>query len=149
MRRANVFSGVVLAVFGLVMLFAVIPWQIAPGPKGMMSPRVVPSIMMAVITALSVLLVVNNLRSGSASGIEEKFPISRAEFAALVKLGGVFALAIAFYLWLSPLAAGVALLVGALVVLGERRIMVITLMPAALLLAIWFLFYRVLGTAIV
>jgi len=152
MRRANVVSGVVLAVFGLVMLFAVIPWQIEPGPKDMVSPSLVPNLMMIVITGLAVLLAITNLRDGGITGETAEDaapPISRAELMALVKIGGVFALAVALYLWVSPLAAGAALMIGALVALGERRLLVVVLMPAALLLALWLLFYKVLGTAIV
>jgi len=150
MRRANVVSGVVLALFGLVMLFVVIPWQIEPGPAGMVAPSLVPNIMMVVITGLAVLLVINNLRADPhAPDAETTPPISRAELLAMVKIGAVFAVAVGLYLWVSPLAAGAALMVGALVTLGERRLYIIVLMPAALLLALWLLFYKVLGTAIV
>lgn len=150
MRRANVISGVVLAIFGLVMLVGVIPFQIGHGPQGMMSPRLVPSMMMIVVTGLSLLLVVNNLRSAPGHGEDEATPpISRGELAALLKIGAVFAVAIALYVWVSPLAAGAALVIGALVTLGERRPLVLVAMPAALLIAIWFLFYKVLGTGIV
>ncbi len=150
MRRANVYSGVILAVFSLVMLVAVIPWQIGRGPDGMMSPSLVPSMMMVVVAGLSLLLVVNNIRAKPANPQDESpAPISRDELLALVKIGAVFAVSIALYLWVAPLAAGAALIVGALVVLGERRPLVVLAMPAALLAAIWFLFYKVLGTGIV
>lgn len=148
MRRANIVSGVVLALFGLLMLFVVIPWQIEQGPQGMMSPRLVPQMMMIFITGLSVLLVVTNLGPGENAGEEEPV-ISLPELAALAKIGAVFALALALYLWASPLAAGATLIVGGLLVLGERRPIVLATMPAGILLALWFLFYKVLGTAIV
>ncbi|WP_159587241.1 tripartite tricarboxylate transporter TctB family protein [Chelativorans xinjiangense] len=149
MRRANVTSGIVLAIFGLVMLFAVIPVHIAPGPEGVMSPRLVPAMMMIVVTGLAVLLVITNLRAERRSGPEAGSPVSRSALIALLKIGAVFALAIVLYLWLSPLAAGAALIIGALVALGERRPFVIVLMPVALLTALWLLFYKLLGTAIV
>ena len=75
--------------------------------------------------------------------------MTREELLALAKISGVFAIALALYLWLSPLAAGIALIAGALIVLGERRIWMIIAMPAGLLLAVWYLFYHVLGTALV
>lgn len=147
MRRANIISGAVLVIFGFVMLLAVIPMQIAPGPEGMMSPRLVPAMMMIVVTGLAALLVVINL--GAETGLEPASPVSRPEVIALMKMGAVFALAIILYLWMSPLAAAAALIVGALLALGERRPFVIVLMPALLLLALWLLFYKVLGTGIV
>ena len=52
MRYANVVAGIVLAVVGLLTIFVVIPWQIAPGPEGYMSPRLVPTMMMVLITGL-------------------------------------------------------------------------------------------------
>jgi putative tricarboxylic transport membrane protein len=150
MRRANIVSGIVLAVFGLVMVFAVIPAQIEPGPEGIVSPRLVPNMAMILIIALSMLLVVNNLRAGEPRPAEgPSVPITRSEFAALLKLGTVFGVALTLYLYVSPLAAGAGLVIGTLVALGERRPIVIVLMPAVLLAAIWLLFYKVLGTAIV
>ena len=150
MRRANVVSGAVLAILGLVILLVVIPAQIEPGPPGMMSPRLVPSLMMGLVTGLSVLLAVANLRAPADDPAQPSaVPISGAEVAALFKLGAVFAVALALYALGSPLAAGAALIAGALLVLGERRPLAIVLMPAGLLLALWLLFYKVLGTAIV
>ena len=148
LRRANVVSGVVLAVFGIAMLFAIIPWQIEPGPQGMMSPRLVPGMMMAFVTVLAALLVINNLRAepdleGDVS------PISRGELLALIRIGAIFALSVALFSWVSPLAAGAVVVAGSLLVLGERRPWMILGMPVLLLLALWFLFYKVLGTAIV
>lgn len=149
MRRANVVSGVVLALFGLAMLLVVIPAQIEPGPPGLMSPRLVPNLTMGLVTGLAVLLAVTNLRVPAEDSAPSALPISGAEVAALFKLGGVFAVALALYAMASPLAAGAALIAGTLLVLGERRPLALVLMPAGLLLALWLLFYKVLGTAIV
>jgi hypothetical protein len=149
MKRANVISGVVLAMFGLIMLVVVIPWQIDAGPQGMVSPRLVPNMMMIVVTALAVLLVITSLSSDGDDQETNANPVSREEFIALLKFGVIFGVALGLYGWVSPLAAGAALVIGALVILGERRPSVILLMPTALLLALWFLFYKVLGTTIV
>lgn len=148
MRRANVVSGVLLSLFGLVMLVVVIPWQIEAGPADMMSPRLVPQIMMVTVTALALLLIVTNLRADPDETVAAASPISRSELAALAKIGAIFAVSLALYEWVSPLAAGAALVAGTLLALGERRLLVIVLMPSALLLALWLLFYKVLGTAI-
>jgi hypothetical protein len=89
------------------MIFAVIPWQIEPGPRGMMPPSLMPTLMMVLVTGLSLLLVIVNLRD-RAKGPEEfsASPVSRSELAALGKIGGVFAISIGLYLQVSPLAAG-------------------------------------------
>ena len=64
-------------------------------------------------------------------------------------VGAIFALSVALFSWVSPLAAGAVVVAGSLLVLGERRPWMILGMPVLLLLALWFLFYKVLGTAIV
>lgn len=149
MRRANIVSGLVLAAFGLVMLVLVIPLQIESGPDGMVSPRLVPNLMMVVVTALSVMLVVTSLRAPECDDADaSKNPISRTELIALLKIGAVFAVALLLYRFVSPLTAGAALVIGSLLALGERRPLVVLAMPAALLIGLWLLFYKVLGTAI-
>lgn len=145
MKRANAISGMVLAIFAIVTLTIIIPWQIEQGPRGMMSPRLVPQLMMGAILLLSALLVLTNL--GPASP-DDTPPFSRAELRALAAISGVFAVATGLYYLAGSLAFGVALVAGALIVLGERRPLVIVGMPLVLMLMLWALFYKVLGTAI-
>ncbi|MGV0820849.1 tripartite tricarboxylate transporter TctB family protein [Martelella sp. AMO21009] len=147
MRRANIISGVVLVLLGLLTLVVIIPNAIGHGPQGMMSPRLVPSMMMVVVVALSVLLVMSNLRAKPAQRDAEP-PILASELLALIKIGAVFLGAIALFVWVSPLAGGAFLLVASLLVLGERRPLVIIGMTVGLLFAVWLLFYKILGTGI-
>lgn len=145
MRIANLTSGVILILFGAVMLLFVIPAQIEEGPQGMMSPRLLPQMMMGLILGLAALLVVTNLRD---HGAKDPAPFTRAELLAFSKIAAVFALSLTLFLTLGPLTAGIALIVGALLVLGERRPLVLVLMPLMLIGGTYLLFYRVLGTAI-
>lgn len=147
MRRADIISGIVLILFGVLMLFVIIPRQIDQAPDGFVSPSLVPNMMMLLIIFLAGLLIIINLRAKAEE--QASPPVSKAELAIFLKLGGVFAIALGLYLWLAPLAAGIAIIVGALVVLGERRPMVIIFMPALILTGVWLLFYKLLGTAIV
>ncbi|POF34903.1 tripartite tricarboxylate transporter TctB family protein [Roseibium marinum] len=147
MRRANVISGAVLTVFSLVMLFVIIPWQIDPAPKGMISTRLVPNLMMIAIAAMSVVLIVTNLKS--ANGATDPSPLTLADLRVVLRIGGLFAAVIALYLLIGPLPAGFALVFGGLLLLGERRPVMLAGMPVLLLTALWLLFYKVLGTAIV
>lgn len=146
MKRADIWSGAVLFAAALAMIFVVIPWQIAAAPDGYVSPRLVPQITMGCIAALAALQVLNAWRSKLA---DEGQPIRRAELVALAGIAGVFAVSLALYFWIGPLAAGIALICGALVVLGERRLWMLVAMPSGLLIAVWFVFYQLLGTAIV
>ena len=148
MRRANVVSGMVLAAVGALVLLLVNPWQIEEGPAGMMSPRLVPNLSMVVVMVLSILLVVQNLRAADRPE-DAGSPIPRRELVAFAKIAALFGLAIALYIHVSPLAAGGVLMVGGFLALGERRPLVIVLLTGGLLGAVWLLFYRLLGTAIV
>ena len=147
MRRADLWSGIVLFVTGLATIFVVIPWQIAPGPSGYMSPRLVPTLMMALVTGLAVLMILRNIRPHGAEQTVAIF--SRGEVIATLRLAVVFGVALTLYHWSTPLIAGIALVLGALLALGERRPLVLLAMPGTLMLLIWLLFYKLLGTAIV
>lgn len=145
MRTANLVSGVALVAFGLLMTFVVIPLQIEEGPPGMVSPRLVPQIMLWMITGLALFLVLTNLRAKPGS---DPAPISRSEILALLKIAAAFAVALTLYLLVEPLWAGIALVAGTLLLLGERRPLVVVGMTVGLLAATWVLFYQILQTPI-
>ena len=147
MRTANLASGFILIVFGGAMRLWVIPLQIEEGPDGMMSPRLLPRMMVILIVGLSLLLVLSNLRKSALD--EGGSPISRGEMLALGKIAAIFAIALILFATTGPLLAGAALVVGALIALGERRPLVLVVMPVALIGGTYLLFYRLLGTAIV
>jgi putative tricarboxylic transport membrane protein len=149
MNRADAISGGALFVFAAVMLFFVIPSQIETGPSGMVSPRLVPNIMMVTLAGLSALLILKSAVNCSADDTLGDPVISRAELLAAFKLSVVFVIAIASYLLGSAVMAGVVLVSGSLIALEERRIWILILMPAALMFVLWLVFYKLLGTAII
>ncbi|MFX4299252.1 MULTISPECIES: hypothetical protein [Roseobacteraceae] len=131
------------------MLAFVIPMQIEQAPAGYVSPRLVPNLAMIFIVGLSVLLIVKTLRKVDDPPLLPEIVFSRSEMIALLKISAVFAVGLGLFLLGTPLGAGVVLIAGTLILLGEYRPLILVLMPAGLLLAIWALFYKVLGTAIV
>lgn len=145
MRSANLTSGVILFLFGAAMLLFVIPAQIEEGPDYAMSPRLVPQMMVGLIMGLSVLLVLTNLRRGSDTGPP---PFTRDELIAFGSIMGLFGAALVLYFTVGVLAAVLLLVVGALAILGERRVLVYILMPLCLIGGTYLLFSRVLGTVI-
>ncbi|WP_158972217.1 tripartite tricarboxylate transporter TctB family protein [Chachezhania sediminis] len=148
MKRADLVSGLVLAAFGVVMLAVVIPAQIEPAPDGYVSPRLVPNLAMIVIVALSLLLVLQSLPKSEETPKAGTPVFFARDWVALAKISGVFAASLVLF-WLgSPLAAGAVLIAGTLLLLGERRPVILVGMPAGLLLAVWALFYKLLGTVI-
>lgn len=149
MKKADFVSGLILGVFGLTMLIFVIPAQIETAPEGYISPRLVPNLTMILITGLSALLMLRSLRGIGYTPMDDSSVFFRSEMMALVKISGVFAISVALFAWNMPLLAGIALIVGTLIALGERRPLVIVVMPTGLLLVVWLVFYRLLGTVIV
>lgn len=149
MKKADFASGLILGVFGLTMLIFVIPAQIETAPEGYISPRLVPNLTMILITGLSALLMLRSLRGIGYTPMDDSSVFFRSEMMALLKISGVFAVSVALFAWSMPLLAGIALIVGTLIALGERRPLVIVVMPTGLLLVVWLVFYRLLGTVIV
>ncbi|SMO95619.1 Tripartite tricarboxylate transporter TctB family protein [Thalassovita litoralis] len=149
MKKADFVSGLILGVFGLTMLIFVIPAQIETAPEGYISPRLVPNLTMILITGLSALLMLRSLRGIGYTPMDDSSVFFRSEMMALLKISGVFAVSVALFAWSMPLLAGIALIVGTLIALGERRPLVIVVMPTGLLLVVWLVFYRLLGTVIV
>lgn len=149
MKKADFVSGLILGVFGLTMLIFVIPAQIETAPEGYISPRLVPNLTMILITGLSALLMLRSLRGIGYTPMDDSSVFFRSEMMALLKISGVFAVSVALFAWNMPLLAGIALIVGTLIALGERRPLVIVVMPTGLLLVVWLVFYRLLGTVIV
>lgn len=148
MRKANVISGVILMCLCLLGLTFLIPSQIEQGPPDMMSPRLVPNMMLVLIAALAALLVVQNWGAGRAVAERDKPPISVEDLFWLMKIGGVFGISIAGHLLVGPLVGAIVLLDGTLLLLGERRLVILLGLPALILGGIYVLYYHVLGTAI-
>lgn len=148
MQRTNVISGLILCVIGLITLWVVIPMGIEQGPEGVMSPRLVPNLMMVLVVGLSVLLVVQNWHA--ARTLKNQAPVmARLELISLAKHGVVFAVALLLFHWGSSLGAGLTIILGSLLAFGERRLWMLLLMPTSILFLTWLVFYRVLQTPIV
>lgn len=140
MRRADVISGAVLALFGLVCLFVIIPAQVGSeaGSAGV-APDVFPLTLMALLTGLAVLLCVSRLASRSKE--DEPAPLRTENFfyiiAASVVLAGVF-LAITYLGFIAGSIISVA--IGMLVMEGRRYPVRLVAVSLAAPVAIWAVF---------
>ena len=147
MAKSELISGVVLTIFGLALLAYIIPTQTSEGGDATISPALLPQICAVGITGLAVLLTLKaagRLRRGLPAGTA----VPRSEWwSALAVLIAVSAAAIIFK-WVSPGLSAALLVVGLMLYMGERRLWALIGFPAVLVVGAWFLFYRVLGTAI-
>ncbi len=148
MRTANLISGVVLLIFGLLLLFWLIPWWVEEAFGGEVSPRLLPQICAIGICVLSVILIATNLRA-DADPANTKPPIGWYEARAALVIAVLLAASIYLFTIAGPIPSSLLLITGVMFAMGERRILPYILIPAVLLTGSYVLFYQILGTAII
>jgi hypothetical protein len=149
MARRDLISGIAMFVFGIVMLFYVIPNEIVEGGDYTISPALLPQICAIGITALSALLIakaVSSRRSAAPGEIEDEGRLMPWA-PALVALTTVTAAIVIFRL-LHPVPAVVFLVAALMLYMGERRWYFVIGLPVALLGIGYVLFYEVLGLVV-
>ncbi len=97
MKRADLISGIVLAVFGLMMLAFVIPLQIEQAPTGYVSPRLVPNLAMIIIVGLSGLLIVKSLRKAGAPPLLRRCSVFTQRIDCVAEVSAVFIVALVLF----------------------------------------------------
>jgi len=146
MHKANLISGAALQIFGIALAFVIIPLQIEESTDATISPRLLPQICAWALIFLSALLVVNTVRHRPV--VQQVSPISLAAFWAMVAISGVFVVGIILFLYTGPLWSSAVLVVVPMLLMGERRPVLLVAIPACLILAAYGLIYQVLGTSI-
>ena len=146
MHKANLISGAALQIFGIALAFVIIPLQIEESTDATISPRLLPQICAWALIFLSALLVVNTVRHRPV--VQQVSPISLAAFWAMVAISGVFVVGIILFLYTGPLWSSAVLVVVPMLLMGERRPVLLVAIPACLILASYGLIYQVLGTSI-
>lgn len=146
MHKANLISGAALQIFGIALAFVIIPLQIEESTDATISPRLLPQICAWALIFLSALLVVNTVRHRPV--VQQVSPISLPAFWAMVAISGVFVVGIILFLYTGPLWSSAVLVVVPMLLMGERRPVLLVAIPACLILAAYGLIYQVLGTSI-
>jgi uncharacterized membrane protein len=145
--NSDLIAGVILALFGVLMLFVLIPSQTSAGGDATISPALLPYICSIGITGLAMLLIARaagRLRRGQPAG--ESVP--NAEWIAAGVVIVFVSAAVAIFKLVNPAVAAGLLIVSLMLFMAERRIWLLVGIPGVLLFGAWVLFYRVLGTAI-
>lgn len=147
MPKSDVIAGISLTLFGMLALFVLIPNQTSSGGDASISPALLPQICAAGITGLAMLLTAR--AAGRLSrGLPAGQTVPNAEWLASAVVIVVVAASIAIFKFINPAVAAGLLIVSLMLFMGERRPWFLIGIPAVLLIGAWFLFYRVLGTAI-
>jgi putative tricarboxylic transport membrane protein len=146
MHKANLISGITLLVFGIALALVIIPLQIEESTDATISPRLLPQICAWALIFLSALLVVNTVRHQPL--VKQYSPISLAELGAMFAISAVFVVGIILFHYTGPLWSSAVLVVVPMLLMGERRPVLLVAIPACLILAAYGLIYQVLGTSI-
>ncbi|MCB1362102.1 MAG: hypothetical protein H6899_10575 [Rhodobacter sp.] len=147
MRATETLTGLVLALFAGVMLVWIIPAEIPRGVAGQLSPRLVPQVAVSGILVLG-LWIAGAALVGGRLPAHRPGPFSRPELVALVVLPALVLASIWVLALAGPVPAGVLLVAGAALLMGERRPVALILLPAGSLTLGWVLLYRILGTTV-
>ncbi|MGI9422122.1 MAG: tripartite tricarboxylate transporter TctB family protein [Hyphomicrobiaceae bacterium] len=147
MPKSDLIAGVALTVFGVVTLFILIPTQTSSGGDATISPALLPQICAIGITGLAILLTLRaagRLRRGLAAGQI----VPATEWLSSLAVIIAVAAGIALFKFVNPGLAAGFMIISLMLYMGERRLWFLIGIPAVLLIGSWFLFYRILGTAI-
>jgi hypothetical protein len=118
MRQADIRAACVLIAVGLVTIVFVIPRQTTPGNTFGLPPAFMPTLTMAIVVGLSVLLLVRSL---AARDDRRPAPILAVEWWLLLKTGSLMlAAVVAVHVLGLPIGGGLGV-AGFMVYLGERR----------------------------
>ncbi|MGR3322192.1 MAG: tripartite tricarboxylate transporter TctB family protein [Pseudooceanicola sp.] len=147
MKKAELASGLVLLAFGISLWVVLIPWQIAPAPGAIISPRMMPRLCAAVLVLLSLVMIAQSLLMPRREDDHTGPVFTRNEVIATLGVVTLIAVAALLFIHTGPLLPGLMVIVLPMLVLGERRIAMLTLLPAGLMGGAWLLFYVVLGTS--
>ncbi|WP_180900739.1 tripartite tricarboxylate transporter TctB family protein [Martelella soudanensis] len=147
MKKAELVSGLVLMAFGILLWLVLVPWQIAEAPTATISPRMMPLLCAAILVLLSLVLIVQSFLALRQVRDDSGPVFSRSEVIATLGVVALFAIATLLFVYTGPLLPGLMIVILPMLALGERRIAMLTLLPAGLMGGAWLLFYVVLGTS--
>ena len=144
MPKADLISGVLLMVFGLALLFWIIPAQTDQDTGAAVPPDLLPQICAVGITILAGILTVNAARGATPPNKAPKL----SEWSAMVGVLAIVIIGTVLFSHVHTAVGGFFVSVATMLYMGERRWYLLIALPSALVLSIYLLFYEFLGTAI-
>lgn len=147
---ADLFTSIILLAFGLALVIWIVPAQVGlPNYKVTMSPRLLPELCGGAISLLSAVRIGARVFSRERKDtLSLQRLMSKSELRSVLGITSLFAFCIALFVYVSPLIAAAVLIVGLMVLLGERNIVLYVVLPVAYIATAYVIFYHVLGTAV-
>ena len=155
--KPDFYASLVLLILGLVVFFIIIPQQIIVEDEAVIGPDLLPNICILLIISLSFLLLIKTIKSLDNSSQEVKTNLTSLEYRekfTLLESKRVFLLSLNIFIsiliftYIDVLASVTVLTIGSCLICGIKKLWIIIILPACLLLLAYFLLYQVLGTAI-
>jgi len=138
-KRAEIFAGLLLLAFALVMIFLVVPAQTEVADETSIQPKTYPLIALWIIAALSALLVVLAVLALRA-GPDSASPIRLENIKSLVLVGIIIAAAYVAIDWIGYIVGGVGLVAALMWYMGVRRPIPLIAVPVCAPVTVWLIF---------
>lgn len=141
MRKADLSAGLVLVLFGVVMMVWVIPAQTQHVREISLQPSFYPNLAAGALVFFAVLLVIQAIARRDRGG--EEAPLLLRNWVSLVLVAGIMFAALAAFDYLGFLVGGIALVLVLMLYMGARSIPLLASVSIGTPVAIW-LFFEVL-----
>lgn len=152
MKKADIISAAVVAAFGLLLLFVIIPGWVPRHEEGGygLGAQVMPRITATLATALAVLFCLARLfgrRERSAIEKQEDAtpPIPRSSWVFLGIASFLIVAVTAAFTWVGFLVAGPITVAGFMILMGERRPVPVVATSVISAAVIWLFFWQLLS----
>ena len=140
MRKADITAACVLIVFGLAMLFVIIPAQTESGEEYGVPPSTMPLAATGLVTAMAVLLLIQRLRKPREGG--EPNPIRAKQWLHIGGFTLFLALGLALIKYLHFIPGGIVFIAALMLITGQRKPLTIALVsgltPCLVYSALWY-----------
>ena len=140
MRKADLMAACFLIVFGLLMMFVIIPAQTESGEEYGVPPSTVPLAATGLVTAMAVLLVIKRLRERAPD--QELGPVQARQWLHIALFAALLFAGLGLIWFLHFIPGGIVFIAGMMLVTGQRNPLIIGLVsaltPCLVYCALWY-----------
>ena len=151
-NKSDFIASIVLFFMGVLFYFIIIPREIILEDKAVLGPDLLPNICIIAITILSIILFLKSVRKkdklDQIDQAVKKTNFSSIEVKRVFFLSLNLLVSILIFVYLDVLTSAIFLIIGSCIVCGLKKMWVIASLSSGLILLVYFLLYKVLGTAV-